>query len=209
MCTLFSPARACALTIPQLKVPSDSGPGAASHRTGAPTRRATRHAEARCRLGRRCRYLGIRGELCSRLRRPCRAGSPAWSPTSRSFLRWWAIPESSCGSGRRPGSPTECCKYCVVIQQRNDRRALRQGTESRPTSVSTRWWPAMSAFMRICWGHNARGRPVGVNAGLGHCRMSRANLDASVVEGFGDEWRRFDQSALNAEERDAIARDYF
>ena len=67
----------------------------------------------------------------------------------------------------------------------------------------------MSAFCGSAGAHNAGGRPVGVNAGLGHCRMSRANLDAWVMEGFGDEWRRFDQSALNTEERDAIARDYF
>ena len=39
--------------------------------------------------------------------------------------------------------------------------------------------------------------------------MSQENLDAAVVEGFGDEWRRFDQSALSTVEREAIARDYF
>ena len=36
-----------------------------------------------------------------------------------------------------------------------------------------------------------------------------ANLDRKTVEGFGDEWSRFDQSALSPSERDAIFADYF
>lgn len=35
------------------------------------------------------------------------------------------------------------------------------------------------------------------------------NLDSAVVAGFGDEWTRFDQTELNAQERDSIARAYF
>ncbi len=35
------------------------------------------------------------------------------------------------------------------------------------------------------------------------------NLDPATVEGFGDEWRRFDQSGLGEDERTRIFRDYF
>ena len=35
------------------------------------------------------------------------------------------------------------------------------------------------------------------------------NLDQSVVEGFGDEWSRFDQSALSADELESMFENYF
>jgi len=38
---------------------------------------------------------------------------------------------------------------------------------------------------------------------------SKVNVDPSVVAGFGDEWTRFDQSALSAEELETLARAYF
>jgi methylase of polypeptide subunit release factors len=40
-------------------------------------------------------------------------------------------------------------------------------------------------------------------------RAHMANLDHKTIEGFGDEWSRFDQSALSPSERDAIFADYF
>ena len=36
-----------------------------------------------------------------------------------------------------------------------------------------------------------------------------ANVDKEVVAGFGDEWSRFDQSALNAEELKQLFDNYF
>ena len=36
-----------------------------------------------------------------------------------------------------------------------------------------------------------------------------SNKDAKTVEGFGDEWTRFDQSALSAEERSELFEKYF
>jgi SAM-dependent methyltransferase len=36
-----------------------------------------------------------------------------------------------------------------------------------------------------------------------------ANVDAAVVEGFGDEWSRFDQSSLGGEEYDRLFASYF
>lgn len=36
-----------------------------------------------------------------------------------------------------------------------------------------------------------------------------ANVDAAVVEGFGDEWSRFDQSSLEGEEYDRLFASYF
>ncbi|MBC8284596.1 MAG: class I SAM-dependent methyltransferase [Nitrospinae bacterium] len=38
---------------------------------------------------------------------------------------------------------------------------------------------------------------------------SKANLDAKTIEGFGDEWSRFDQSELSDQERNAIFESYF
>lgn len=42
-----------------------------------------------------------------------------------------------------------------------------------------------------------------------HSRPTQANADAAVVDGFGDEWGRFDQAALGREERQAIFDAYF
>jgi len=39
--------------------------------------------------------------------------------------------------------------------------------------------------------------------------MTNANLDPKVVAGFGDEWQRFDQSALSDAERRAVFDSYF
>src|SRR5262245_9851309 len=37
----------------------------------------------------------------------------------------------------------------------------------------------------------------------------RANVDAATVEGFGDEWKRFDQSRASSEELRELFRQYF
>ena len=37
----------------------------------------------------------------------------------------------------------------------------------------------------------------------------KENLDARTVEGFGDEWERFDQSALSEDEFDELFNRYF
>ena len=39
--------------------------------------------------------------------------------------------------------------------------------------------------------------------------MIEENLDERTVDGFGDEWERFDQAALSAEERQRIFESYF
>jgi methylase of polypeptide subunit release factors len=40
-------------------------------------------------------------------------------------------------------------------------------------------------------------------------RTTATNADQAVVDGFGDEWSRFDQSQLGQEERERIFADYF
>ncbi len=39
--------------------------------------------------------------------------------------------------------------------------------------------------------------------------MTRKNIDVATVEGFGDEWERFDQSALTGEEHERLFQAYF
>lgn len=39
--------------------------------------------------------------------------------------------------------------------------------------------------------------------------MRNRNLDRATVDGFGDEWVRFDQSSFSASDRDAVFADYF
>jgi hypothetical protein len=39
--------------------------------------------------------------------------------------------------------------------------------------------------------------------------MNNKNLHTATVSGFGDEWERFDQSALSQEERLSIFNQYF
>lgn len=55
---------------------------------------------------------------------------------------------------------------------------------------------------------HARGRRVQARRS-GHTMSDAGNLDAAVVEGFGDEWTRFDQSSVDAQELSALFESYF